>query len=249
MFPKVHPFEMLRAVARSRRGSPGELAADAAWGLAALAYDEPAAVLPACRRLLERQPACGPLWWLSARVLVAGDAAAEAERCGSVLEEDPTPEMIHEAALSGGKRTGPARSGSDDDWGQLRIVRRGGVGELAAADAALVEVSAIGPDAMVVTSSGRALYRAAASAGTPVWIESGVGRLLPGKLWAALADRLGDGAVIGDSSLEVIEGFEGVELIVGPTGGFSPSELDFQIATDGCPEPPELTTRWRDLGM
>jgi len=118
----VHPIEMLRAVARSRLDSPGELAAEAAWGLGALAEEEPAAVLPACRRLLERQPACGPLWWLAARMLTAGDAAGEAELCASLLLEDRTSEVLHSTLLASAGGEVP------------RVVRRGGVGEIATAD-------------------------------------------------------------------------------------------------------------------
>jgi hypothetical protein len=131
MFASVHPIEMLRAVARSRRGPPGELAAEAAWGLAALAEEEPAALLPACRRLLERQPACGPLWWLCARLLVAGDPVEEAERCAALLIDDPTPDVLRSSLQTG--KVGPP----------LRIVRQGGVGEVAGADVVVIEVDAI----------------------------------------------------------------------------------------------------------
>ncbi len=170
----VHPIEMLRAVARSRRGPPGELAAEAAWGLAALAEEEPAAIVPACRRLLERQPACGPLWWLSARVLVAGDPAGEAERCATLLIDDPTPSVVRSTLRT------------DPNTPSLRVVRQGGVGEVAGADVVLIEVDALSAHTMIVPSSRRGLLQAAVASETPVWVESGVGRLLPPKLWNAL---------------------------------------------------------------
>jgi hypothetical protein len=237
----VHPFELLRSVARTRRISPGELAAEAAWGLTILAQEEPAAVLPACRRLLERQPACGPLWWLCARVLVAGDPASEAELCGLLLEDDQTPEHVHDAL----------RPLIDPD---RRIVRRASIADLAAADVVMIEASAIGPEAMFVPSSDRAMLRTAISLEVPVWVESGVGRSLPRKIWEALATRL-DGRPadnratshvisVPESADGSVESFDGVEMIVGPSGPVPLTNLDVEIARSECPEPPELVAGW-----
>lgn len=47
------------------------MAAEAAWTLGELAVEEPAAVLTASRRLVLRQPSCGPLWWACASILEA----------------------------------------------------------------------------------------------------------------------------------------------------------------------------------
>jgi hypothetical protein len=253
MFRRVHPFEMLRAVARSHRGSPGEIAAEAAWGLAILAYDEPAALVPACRRLLERQPACGPLWWLAARVLVAGEPAAEADACTTLLEEDPTRDLMYEEL-----------SASDPDAPIVR--RRGSVEELAVADAMIVEAWAISPEGMFVPKSNRAILAQSVSSGIPVWVEAGVGRLLPPKLWRALADRVEAGAgghdvdqtrgepglshfssghpLVHSSSDGAIEPLDGVDAVFGPNGRIDVASLASAIAREGCPEPPELTAGW-----
>ena len=128
-FAMVHPIEMLRAVARSRMAPPGKLAAEAAWGLGALASEEPAAVLPACRRLLERQPGCGPLWWVCARILTAADPAREADSCATLLLEDRTPRVLR-SALKSQKGEGTKKVGAP-----------GGIGEVASADVVVVEVS------------------------------------------------------------------------------------------------------------
>jgi hypothetical protein len=223
---------------------PGELAAEAAWGLGALAAEEPAALLPACRRLLERQPGCGPLWWLCARILTAGDPAREADSCASLLLEDRTPRVLRSALK--------AREGEEP----RRAVRQGSIGELAAADVVVVEVSAIGANAMVVPASRRALLESARASETPVWVESGVGRLLPPGLWSALDQHLRDprdaassqarGSRISGGGLhaDVIEGLEGVELVVAPTGVASLDHLEQMITESGCPEPSELTSGW-----
>ena len=62
----MHPIERLRYVARAGWAPPAVLAAEAAWALGDLALHEETAVLPACRRLLDRHPGCGPLWWVAA---------------------------------------------------------------------------------------------------------------------------------------------------------------------------------------
>jgi len=83
----VHPIEWLRAVARSGDVPQTRLAAEAAGALAAIA-DEPHGLLPACRRLIDRNPAAGALWWTCARLLSAGDPGKEADAVQRDLESD-----------------------------------------------------------------------------------------------------------------------------------------------------------------
>ena len=68
----MHPIERLRMVARAAGEGPALLAQEAAGALAAFAGD-PAGLVTACRRLVDRQPTSGPIWWLSARVLASDD--------------------------------------------------------------------------------------------------------------------------------------------------------------------------------
>ena len=85
--PAVHPIEWLRAVARSGDVPHTQLAAEAAGALAAMA-DEPHGLLPACRRLIDRNPASGALWWTCARLLDASDPGAESVAVQRDLESD-----------------------------------------------------------------------------------------------------------------------------------------------------------------
>ncbi|HLF41797.1 MAG TPA: hypothetical protein VI854_10045, partial [Acidimicrobiia bacterium] len=96
----MHPIERLRWVARAPEGEASLVAAEAAEALAAFA-DEPAGLVIACRRLIERRPACGPLWWLSARMLCALDPPLEAALIAAELERDPTATALA-AELPGG---------------------------------------------------------------------------------------------------------------------------------------------------
>jgi hypothetical protein len=217
----VHPIERLRYVARAGWGAPDVLAAEAAWALSDLAVREGPAVLPACRRLLDRHPGCGPMWWVAARILTAGDPVAEGERCAEALECDQTDELLDEALPAG-----------------ARVVRRGGVSDVASADIVVVQVDAFGAGGMVVDADVLGLLEAARVVEVPVWAEAGVGRVLPPRLWEALRAKLesatdGRGGVIADGA--------GVERVVGPTGAQPPRVA---LAGTDCPEPPELLARW-----
>jgi hypothetical protein len=92
----VDPFERLRWVARRGAGGAGgaaTVAAEAAPAFSALA-GERGALLTSARRLLDFHPACGPLWWMCARVLAADDPELAASFAAAELEEDPTARQV-----------------------------------------------------------------------------------------------------------------------------------------------------------
>ena len=62
------------------------LVREAAAALAAFAYD-PMELLTACKQLIERRPACGPLVWVAARMLTGSDPSTEAWDAVDALEE------------------------------------------------------------------------------------------------------------------------------------------------------------------
>ncbi|MHB8439290.1 MAG: hypothetical protein ACYDD4_09030 [Acidimicrobiales bacterium] len=168
----MHPIERLRYVARSGWAGPVSLASEAAYALAELHEHEPAAVLPACRRLLEHNPGCGPLWWVSARLLHGEDMWIEADRCVELLEGDPTDSLLDEYSAS------------------RRVVRHGTVAELAAADAVAIEVDALGADGMIVDVDAAKLLEHARQMGIEVIAVAGVGRPMPPRIWSTIASRI-----------------------------------------------------------
>jgi hypothetical protein len=85
----VHPIERLRWVARAPEGGVTLVVAEAASALASFA-DDPAGLVIACRRLIERRPSCAPMWWLATRLLCALDPGLEADAVAADLERDPT---------------------------------------------------------------------------------------------------------------------------------------------------------------
>lgn len=215
----MHAIERLRWVAGTRWAPAGELAAEAAWALAELAADEPVAVLPACRRLLDRHPGCGPLWWVAATVLTSPDAVAEATRCADLLLEDPTEDLLPEAV--------PAAS---------RAVRRGSLADVAGADLVVVTADALGHGGAVVDGGAAGLLAAAVELQVPAWVVAGVGRLLPPRLWDALCPRIGSRHAADRHGPEIVP-LRGVTTVVGPTGA---DALDVALARPSCGEPPEL---------
>lgn len=92
----MHPIERLRYVARSSGAPQAVLVRETAAALGGLGFD-PAGLVTACRRVLDRHPTSGPLWWLCARVLTAvDDPDAEGWRCADELDDDRTAdELVH----------------------------------------------------------------------------------------------------------------------------------------------------------
>ena len=86
----MHPIEHLRYVARAAGADPALVASEAAAALAQMAALDPAGLVPACRRLVERHLTAGPVWWLSARILGADDQRAAAREAAALLDRDPT---------------------------------------------------------------------------------------------------------------------------------------------------------------
>lgn len=84
----MHPIERLRWIARAQGESASTIASEAAWTLGELGMTEPAAVLTASRRLVERHPECGPLWWACAQLIAAEDPYEAAGKVSQALVGD-----------------------------------------------------------------------------------------------------------------------------------------------------------------
>jgi hypothetical protein len=55
---------------------------------------EPAGLVVACRRIVERHPTSGPLWWFCASILTSTDPFRAALALASDVENDPTPDQL-----------------------------------------------------------------------------------------------------------------------------------------------------------
>ena len=242
----MHPIERLRYVARSGGADHGALAEEAARALAGFSAD-PNGLVTACRRIVDRHPTSGPMWWLASKVLATDDPRAEAIRCVTTLQDDATPaalayelpdditvtaigwpEQVGEALV----RRGDVRSLVVDALGEgAGLVRRL---EYADSDAdevppanlggavrwsniVLLEASAVGPEAFVAVAGSHAAAAVAAGSDTQVWLVVGEGRLLPERLWAALADRHDQAGEPWELDEELVP-LSLVDAVVGPKG-------------------------------
>ena len=215
----MHPIERLRHVARAEGAGASLLVREAAGALAGFGSDPPGMVT-ACRRLVGRHPAVGPMWWLAARVLAAGEPVAAAWRSADELDSDPTPqgvaaelpddatvvvigwpELVAEALRRRADLEVLVVDAAGEGSGLVRRLRAGGVDAIdvpdagagaavAESDLVLLEANALGPDGFVACAGSRAAAAVAQHVGTPVWAVAGVGRALPTALWDALVEQL-----------------------------------------------------------
>jgi hypothetical protein len=211
----MHPIERLRYVARAGDADPALLAEEAAEALGSLAR-EPRALVPACRRLLEFHPTCGPLWWVCARLLVADDLREAAALAVDLLVDDPTAEELA-ASIPGGSLVIAAASALIADAlagrpdltahvvgppSALRsALRHAGDADVTGweiseideamegARVVILDALAAGPSGYLLDSTGAALADAATRTGTDLWIAAGEGRLLPGALFEMVVAR------------------------------------------------------------
>jgi hypothetical protein len=195
------------------------LVRETAAALASLGFDPPGLVT-ACRRILDRHPLSGPLWWLSARVLTGNDPIAEAWNAADDITADDTggllayalpddaivcvlgwPDVIGDALPRRGdievlvvdtlgEGSGLVRRLLHADVDASDVPMAGLGAAVAEADLVLLEATAIGPSGFIGVSGSRAAAATARHAGVPVWLVGGVGRLLPKRMWDALTGRL-----------------------------------------------------------
>lgn len=215
----MHPMERLRYVAGAGPLHHEVLVRESAGSLAALAGDA-GALLLSCKRLLQRQLSSGPLWWLCARMLCSDDPRRESRRCVRELTGDPTPRHLAaelpeaggvtvvgwpELAASALARRGDLRVLVVDAGGEgaelashlrlldaeaLAVNDRALSAAVLANDVVVLEAGAVGAGDFVAVAGSRAAAAVARHAGVPVWVVAGVGRVLPGGAWAALAGGL-----------------------------------------------------------
>jgi hypothetical protein len=152
-----------------------------------------------CRRLIDRHPTAGALWWACARLLAAGDVRAEARAIADDLGGEPAattlsldlPGGVVVAVVpdaAGGSELAYELTGWRDDLvvahdpGALHVPRD-------EPRVLLVEAGAAGPDRFVAPEGTGEEMAAARDAGVAVWLIVDVGRRLPAPLFDALVAR------------------------------------------------------------
>lgn len=264
-----HPIERLRWVARAEGAGASILTREAAAALASVGDDLPALVT-GCRRVIERHPSIGPLWWLAARMLDAEDAIAEAWAVAAELDADETaavlaahlpddttvtvlgwPELAADALRKRGdlevlvvdaRHEGPQFVRRLESAGvDAYDVPESGLGSaVRESGLVLLEADALGPDGFVAACGSLAAAATAHALGIDVWVVAGAGRVLPGRLWEAVTKRLGAG---GDDPWDAdaeVVPLPWATYVTGPRG---PEPAADAPKRADCPIAPELL-RW-----
>ena len=263
----MHPIEHLRYVARTSGADAGLLVQETASALTGVIRLEPAGLVPACRRVIDRHLTVGPLWWLSARVLTASDPAGAARAAGAEIEADPTAASLADALpddatvlvigwpdLAGValRRRGDAEALVVDAGGDGRVLARrlddagtaaavvpdaGVAAAVVVSDLVIVEATAAGPDGVLAALGSHAAAAVAAHRDIPVWAVAGVGRVLPAPLWETLLRRLDGGEAEPWDRPVELVPSGLLSAVVGPGGTVA---VDEGLAQATCPLAPEL---------
>lgn len=263
----MHPIERLRHVARVSGADPALVASEAANALASMAAVEPAGLVPACRRLIERHVTSGPVWWVCASVLAAADQAGAARSAASSLDSDRTdrvlagelhdgttvmvvgwPDMTAAALRSRGDvevlvveagGEGGALARRLQDWGSdCDLVPERGVGPAAVvSDVVILEAYMASTAGLLAVPGSLPAAAVAAHFGVPVWAVVATGRLLPPELWDAAMARLDGSGAEPWDRAAELVPAGLVTQVIGPTGVSEPGE---GLAGATCPVAPEL---------
>lgn len=264
----MHPIERMRYVARAGRGDPADLVAEAAGAMAGFG-DEPAGLVTACRRMVERQPEVGPIWWLASRMLCAAEPVAEGRRCVGQIRGDPTagvlaatlpdearvllvgwPDLVGDALTRradlhalvvdvDGSGSGLARELAGHGVDAEDVIETSLGAAAAAADVTLIEPSVIGSAGALAPAGSLAAAAVTRHAGGQVWLVAGVGRTLPDRIAAAATGSVVDAEAPWGSLFDVVP-LDLAHRVVGPTGAVSVADA---LALVDCPLAPELLPR------
>ena len=215
----MHPIEHLRYVARAQGADPASLAEETAHALGSLRVD-PSGLVVACRRIVERHPFVGPLWWLCANVTTSSEPFDAVWELAEEIRDDPTgvelgaalpddatvvtigaPGVVGEGLIrrgdvrvltldAGHSATSFVRRLERYDV-DYELVEAGAAGVVCRhADLVLVEAMATDATRSIVPLGSSTIAAAASAFGTPVWLVTGIGRRLPGGYIDAMVARI-----------------------------------------------------------
>jgi hypothetical protein len=261
----VHPIEHLRYVARARGADPASLVRETAHAISSMRFD-PSGLVVACRRIVERHPDCGPLWWFCAGLVTAPDPFEAAWRLADEIEEDSTaaelaralpddatvvvigfPEVASQALVRRGDVHVLVVDSCHEGSGLVQRLERRDVPcemvraesiarAIEAADVVLVEALATSAQRVVAASGSAAAAMIGARLSVPVWLVAGVGRRLPDDIVSAIDERLSVGHEPWDLDHDVFSA-DLVDQVAGPRGVAASSPVAF---TTDCAPAPEL---------
>ncbi len=193
---------------------------------------EPAGLVIACRRIVERHPTSGPLWWFCSSLLTSARPFDAAYQLAGEVENDRTPDhlfdllpddatvcvvgwpdLIGDAVMRRGDIRVLAVDADDEGSAFVRRLQRAdidaevvpaaGIAAAAvAADVVLIEAMATGSDEILASPGSRALASVAYCSEAPTWLVAGRGRRLPEPLFTTMSTRIADVRVPWDADAE-----------------------------------------------
>ena len=251
----MHPIEHLRYVARATGADPVSLVNETAQALRGL-RSEPAGLVLAARRIVERHPTCAPLWWLCASVLAAADPFDRARELSALMDADETTNHLVNAlpgdatvcivgwnptALEAIARRGDCRAIIIDSFGtgdaavnaleRLDIDVQGVTLEHAAvgvrmSDVVIIDALGCGGTEVLSVGGSHAVAALAYCNNLPAWTVTRLGTRLPIELWNAMKLANRDSDAPWRSDVDVIPR-QLLGRFVGPTGI---SDIDLNAA-------------------
>lgn len=260
----MHPIERLRYVARARGADAEALVEETAAALRGLGLD-PAGLVVAARRIVERHPTCAPLWWLCSRMLTDADphrAAREAiadmrddrtlDHLDAALPDDATvvtvgwPDTVARALARRGDIRVLAVDAAHEGSSFVQRLERADVecellpAEAAAlaaarADIVLIEAEAVDAGRVVAPIGSAVLAAVAGVTATSLWLVAGRGRRLPTPLLDGMIARVVDDEDPFDVDVEVLP-TDSVTHVVGPNGWHTMSPAALAAECDVAPE-------------
>ncbi len=241
------------------------LVREAAMALGTLRAD-PANLVIASRRIVERHPELGPVWWLCARLLTSDNPSELAWELADEIDDDAAERQI---ALALPDEATVLTIGWPEIGGAA-LLRRGDIRVLcadsrhqassfmqrlerfevecdpipseslaraaASADLVVVEAVAASTQRVLAPIGSHVLAAVARSVATPVWLAAGIGRRLPVQYVDAIADRVMAASSVWE--LEVDDVPVGLITHVGSADGVS-DDVSASLRPD-CPFAPEL---------
>ena len=262
----MHPIERLRYVARASGGDQRMLVRETAGALRGLQF-EPAGLVIACRRIVERHPTSGPLWWFCSSLLTAARPFDAAYELASEVEHDRTPDhlydllpddatvcvvgwpdLIGDAVMRRGDIRVLAVDADDEGNSFVRRLQRAdieaevvpaaGIAAAAvAADVVLIEAMATGSSDVLATAGSRSLASVGYCSEVPTWLVAGRGRRLPEALFTTMATRIADVRVPWDADAEPMP-LALFASVIGPNGAHDATQPG--VLDPECGMAPEL---------
>ena len=211
----MHPIEHLRYVARAHGADPVSLVRETVAALSGLGH-EPAGIVLAARRIVQRHPTCGPMWWLCSHVLGSLDPFEAMRDCEEEIKNDATIKLLRDAvpedavvcvvgwptatlhalASRGDLKLMVVESRGDGDAAVERLVAMGTDATLVQfedisrvvnfCDVVVIEALATGPSDVLSSSGSHAVAALGYVLQKPVWLVSPCGTRLPTALWSAM---------------------------------------------------------------